>query len=78
MEQISFYLKKFNTLEIKGDRLKTRIIEIIKKELDIELKKEEVLILKTGTVKILKTGPEKTQIFLNKNKLKNKIEKEII
>lgn len=78
MEQISFYLKKFDNLEIKGDRLKTKIIKIIKEELNIKLKKEDILILKTGVIKILKTGPQKTQIFLNKNRLKEKIEKEII
>jgi hypothetical protein len=78
MEQISFYLKRFETLEIKGDKLKEKIIKIIKENLNINLKKEEINILKNGNIKISKIGSEKTVIFLNKEKIENILNKEII
>lgn len=78
MEQISLYLKKFEKLEIKGDKLKNKVIEIIKENFDINLEKEEIIILKTGVIKISKIGSEKTIIFLNKDKIENILNKEII
>lgn len=77
MEQISFYLKKFETLEVKGDKLKEKIIKTIKELLDIDLEKNSILILKTGEVKISEIGSKKTVIFLNKKKIEEKINKEI-
>lgn len=78
MEQINFYLKRFEKLEIKGDKLKEKIIKIIKEKTSVEIEKENILILKTGLVKIKKTGPEKTIIFLNKKEIEKDLEKEII
>lgn len=77
MEQISFYLKKFETLEVKGDKLKEKIIKVIKELLDIDLEKNNILILKTGEIKISEIGSKKTVIFLNKKKIEEKINKEI-
>ena len=78
MEQISFYLKRFETLEIKGDKLKEKIIKVLKDRLDININKAEINILKTGVIKISKIGSEKAVIFLNKNKIEEVLNKEII
>ncbi|NCS98704.1 hypothetical protein GW764_00795 [Candidatus Parcubacteria bacterium] len=78
MEQISFYLKKFETLEIKGDKLKEKIIKLISEILDVEIDKKNILILKTGEVKIKEVGSKKTIIFLNKKKIEDKLNKIIL
>lgn len=78
MEQISFYLKKFQNLEIKGDKLKEKIISIIEKETLLKLEKEDIIILKKGEIKIKKIGSEKSIIFLNKKKIEDSLEKTII
>jgi len=78
MEQISFYLKKFETLEIKVDKLKEKIIKLISEILDVEIDKKNILILKTGEVKIKEVGSKKTIIFLNKKKIEDKLNKIIL
>lgn len=78
MEQISLYLEKFKNLEVKGDKLKQSVIDVLKEEVGVELNKKDILILKNGTIKILKIGPEKSVVFLNKKKIEEKIEKQII
>lgn len=78
MEQISFYLKKFETLEIKGDKLKEKIINLISEVLDVKVDKKNILILKTGEIKIKELGSKKTVIFLNKKKIEDKLNKIIL
>ena len=78
MEQINFYLKKFENLEIKGDKLKEEVIKILKENFNIDIEKEEIKLLKNGNIKINKIGAQKSLIFLNKNKIKKVLEKEII
>jgi len=78
MEQISFYLKKFKTLEIKGDRLKEKIINIIDNKTSVLLDKKDINILKTGEIKIKKIGSEKSIIFLNKKIIEKELEKTIL
>jgi thymidylate synthase len=77
MEQISFYLKKFKTLEIKGDKLKKKIIKIVQEKTSVDLEKKDINILKTGEIKIKKTGSEKSIIFLNKKNIENELKKTI-
>jgi len=78
MEQISFYLKKFEKLEIKGDRLKEEIIKTINNLLNIKIEKKNIIILKTGEIKIKLIGSKKTIIFLNKEKIGEEINKTIL
>lgn len=78
MEQISFYLEKFKNLKLKDEDLKKRIRKIVLEESGVELEKKDVVVLKNGSVKIYKTGSEKAAIFLSKNKIEDKINKEII
>ena len=78
MEQISFYLKKFQTLEIKGDKLKEKIIKIIKEKTKVVLEKKDINILKTGEIKVSKIGSEKTIIFLNKKQIEEELERSVI
>lgn len=73
MQNISFYFKKFENLEIFGDKAKTEIIKTIEEITGIKLTKKEVLVLKNNKIKILKIGPEKTIIFLNKQKIESRL-----
>ncbi|HMO78755.1 MAG TPA: hypothetical protein PJ997_01460 [Candidatus Paceibacterota bacterium] len=72
MQQISFYLKKFFNLELKDSNLKKIIIESVKEVCNIELTTKDIDVQKK-IVKINKVGVEKTEIFINKKKIQEKI-----
>lgn len=72
MQQISFYLKKFETLEIKDSGLIKIIISVVSDLVKVDLDKKDIVI-KNGQITIKKTGPEKTEIFINRLRIEKEI-----
>jgi hypothetical protein len=65
MQDISFYLKKFENLGLKEKNIKKSLIDIVKKESGVELEDDDIKLV-SDQIKINKTGPEKTEIFIHK------------
>jgi hypothetical protein len=65
MQQISFYLKKFENLGLRDKNIKNAASEAILEVTGVEIKEEEVQLIR-DQIKIQKTGPEKAEIFIHK------------
>lgn len=76
MEQISFYLKKFEKLGSNQKRTKEIIKEVLEK-FKIEINLDEIKIVNSRII-INKTGPEKSEIFINQNKIEQEINNKLI
>jgi len=78
MDNISFFLEKYANLGYKENKIKEIVANTVKEICLVELKKEQIKI-QNNNIKIEIVGPEKSEIFINKekilNKIKNKIEK---
>ncbi|HMP67316.1 MAG TPA: hypothetical protein PKA60_01025 [Candidatus Paceibacterota bacterium] len=77
MQQISFYLKKFENIQPKDSALKKIIIKVVDDLLKIKLEEREIEVF-DGRVNIKKTGSEKTEIFINRKKIQKQIEQSLI
>jgi len=77
MKQISFYLKKFEKIDLQDSLIKKIIIKEIKDITKVEVKNSE-LEIRGNQINIKKIGPEKSQIFINKKKIEEKIESKIL
>lgn len=75
MKQISELLSKFKNLERPGAN-KDKLIEIIEKETTVELKKTD-LVIQGKNIFIKLGGAAKTEILLKRQKILNKIVKEL-
>jgi hypothetical protein len=73
MEQISFYLKKFQHLGLREQNIKKVVTETVLELTGVDLKPDEVKII-NGSIQINKIGPEKTEIFISKKKIEKEIE----
>lgn len=77
MEQINFYLERFKNFKIKDQDLKEKIINIINEKVGVNVSLDEIKII-NGVVKINKTGAEKSEIFINREKIESELNKKII
>jgi len=76
MEQISFYLKKFENLGLRENNIKKIASEAIKELTTIDLDKNDIEISR-DQIKIKKTGPAKTEIFIHRAEIENLINSRI-
>jgi len=76
MEQISFYLKKFENLGLKESNIKKTVADCIKDATGIELSVEDIEVT-NNQIKINKTGVEKTEIFIKKSKIESAIKEKL-
>ena len=72
MNQISLYLKKYENLGFKETDLKKKIIEIVQQETGVELTKENIS-LRDMTANISISGAAKTELFLKRKAIEEKI-----
>ena len=72
MEHASIFLEKFKRFGFKDQILKETIIEVIKDEFDSELNRDDITMI-NGVVRINVTGPLKSEIFIKKEKIQNKV-----
>lgn len=70
MQQISFYLKKFENLGLREKNIKKDVIEIVKNKSGVELEEDDIKLV-ADQIKIEKTGVEKTEIFINKSAIES-------
>jgi len=73
MEQISFYLKKFENLGLKESNLKKIVIDSIQEITKVEIEEDDLELIR-DQIKIKKTGPIKSEIFIYKKQIEKKIE----
>ena len=72
MNNISIYLERFKSVGLKDVMLKKTVVEILKKNFQIEVEQKDISI-KDGTITI-KTSPIlKSEIFINREKIKSAI-----
>lgn len=72
MEQISFYLSKFNNLGFSEETYKKELIKIISNKCRVDLSESDIKIVRDKLI-ISKTGPEKTEIWLKKNEIEKEL-----
>lgn len=72
MEQISLYLEKYKRFGFKTQIVKETLIAIIKKKFGVELTKDDIDV-KNGEVRINISGPLKSEIFINKDSIKEEL-----
>lgn len=76
MQDISFYLKKFENLGLKESNIKKSVIEIVKKKAGVSLEESDIKLV-SDQIKINKTGPEKTEIFIHKSAINKALNDEL-
>ena len=76
MENISFFLEKYSKLGFKESKTKEIIIDSVKEVCFVELNKDQIKI-QNENIKIETEGVEKSEIFINKEKILNKIKEKI-
>ncbi|MDA8611250.1 hypothetical protein N9L18_00065 [Candidatus Pacebacteria bacterium] len=74
MQQIEIYLEKFKDFGLKDKLFKQEISKIIKEEVNVDLKEEDVSMI-NGTIRINVSGSAKSEIFIKKKSIQNKLEK---
>ena len=76
MENISIYLKKFENLKCSDTEIKKTLAEVIKDLLkkDIDLQK---ISINGSKIFIEESGPIKSELFLYKNKIKERLEEKL-
>ena len=75
MQQIEIYLQKFKDFGLKEELFKEKIINVVKEEVGIDLKKEEIDV-KDGNIRINISGPAKTEVFIKRKIIQEKLEKD--
>lgn len=75
MQQIEIYLEKFKDFGLKDKLFKKDIIEIIKEETGVELEEEDLNIQQSGIIRINVSGASKSEIFINKKKIQDRMER---
>lgn len=80
MKDISDLLSKFKNLGFVEHKVKDSLIEILKKDLNLNVSRKDIEI-KERILRVKISGPQKTEILLNKknilNKLNSNLDKEI-
>jgi hypothetical protein len=76
MQHLSFYLKKFENLGLKEKNIKLLVIETVKEFAGVELEESDLEFVR-DKIRIKKTGPAKTEIFLNRNRIEEKINEKL-
>lgn len=76
MNDISFYLKKYSNVGLESKTIKESVISSIKEICNIDIEYENIKINNKNLV-INVLGPEKTEIFINKEKIQENIIKKI-
>lgn len=76
MQQIEFYLKKFANFGLKETLLKEEIIKAIKEEVNVDLKEED-LIIQNGIIRVNVSGGAKSEIFIKKKSIQDRLEKSL-
>jgi hypothetical protein len=76
MQHLSFYLKKFENLGLKEKNIKLLVIETVKEFAGVELEESDLEFVR-DQIRIKKTGPAKTEIFLNRSKIEEKINEKL-
>lgn len=72
MEQISFYLKKFENIGFNEGVYKRELIKIIKNKCNICLKEEDIQIINDKLI-VKKIGSEKTEIWLKGREIEKEL-----
>ncbi len=72
MEQISFYLKKFENFGLKENNIKKVVVDCVRDIAGVEISDDDIEV-SDNRIKINRTGVEKTEIFINKTKIEAKI-----
>lgn len=72
MQQISFYLKKFEKIGFNEGVYKKELIRIIDKKCNVVLKNDDIQIINDKLI-IKKIGPEKTEIWLRKKEIETEL-----
>jgi len=72
MEQISFYLKKFEKLGFNEGVYKKELIKIILNKCNVSLIEDNIQIVRDKLI-IKKIGPEKTEIWLRRNEIEKEL-----
>jgi hypothetical protein len=73
MQQIEIYLQKFKDFGLKEKILKEKVCKIIKEETKVFIKEEDID-LKNGVLRINISGAGKSEIFIKRNKIKERLE----
>jgi hypothetical protein len=76
LQHLSFYLKKFENLGLRESNIKKATIESVKKFSGVELQEGDIKFVR-DQIKINKTGPEKTEIFLYRDKIEKEINSQL-
>lgn len=76
MQQISFYLKKFESIGLRESSIKKTIIDSVASVTGISLLTEDIVV-KNGKITIQKIGPEKSEIFIHRKEIEELIKKHI-
>jgi hypothetical protein len=76
MNNISIYLSKYLNFGSKDKQIKIFFIESIKEISGIEVEENKIKISK-NKIDINIQGPEKSEIFINKEKIKEKFEQKL-
>lgn len=74
MQQISLLLDKYKRFGFKDQIVKETLITLIKEKFGDELKREDIDI-KDGNLNIKISGPLKSEIFLNKESIREELNK---
>lgn len=72
MQDISFYLKKFENIGSRKNSIRKAIIEIVKEKSGVELDKDNLDFIR-DQIRINITGPAKTEIFINKKRIEEEL-----
>jgi len=73
MQGIEVYLKKFENLGLGEKKIKQKLIGVIKEVSGVDVTERQIDIV-DGLVRISVTGPAKTEIFIRRNEIKEKID----
>lgn len=76
LQNIELYLKKFADFGLKETLLKEEIIKAIKEETNVDLKEED-LSIQNGIVRVNVSGSAKTEIFIKKKNIQERMEKSL-
>ena len=76
LQNIELYLKKFADFGLKEKLLKEEIIKAIKEETNIDLEEED-LNIQNGIVRVDVSGTAKTEIFIKKKNIQERMEKSL-